>query len=62
MYKPYSAEWHRKRYLREAIQKYFDDGDSPDVILDDLKGILVEWLVETEDRSASLQQILDNLS
>ena len=24
MYKPYSPEWHRKRYLKEAIDKYLD--------------------------------------
>ena len=25
MYKPYSPEWHRYRYLKEAIDKYLDD-------------------------------------
>ena len=24
-YKPYSSEWHRKRYLKEALDTYFDD-------------------------------------
>jgi hypothetical protein len=24
-YRPYSPEWHRKRYLKEALDKYFDD-------------------------------------
>jgi hypothetical protein len=24
-YRPYSPEWHRRRYLKEALDKYFDD-------------------------------------
>ena len=24
-YKPYSPEWHRKRYLKEALDRYLDD-------------------------------------
>jgi len=31
-YKPYSPEWHRKRYLQEALYKYFDDYVPTDVI------------------------------
>ena len=27
-YKPYSSEWHRLRYLKEAIDRYFDDIDT----------------------------------
>ena len=38
MYKPYSPEWHRYRYLKEAIDKYLDDY----VIRDDILTILGE--------------------
>ena len=40
MYKPYSQEWHRYRYLKEAIDKYLDDYVAPEVILDDIDSIL----------------------
>jgi hypothetical protein len=42
-YKPYSAEWSRKRYLAEAIRKYFEDDASPEVVLGDLADIIQEW-------------------
>lgn len=40
MYKPYSPEWHRLRYLTEAIDKYLEDGVDPIVVLDDIRHIL----------------------
>jgi uncharacterized protein YqkB len=40
MYKPYSAEWHRKRYLKEAIDKYFDDYVDNEIIHGDIMDIL----------------------
>jgi len=40
MYKPYSQEWHRRRYLKEAIDKYLDDGVDPTFIIDDIRNIL----------------------
>ena len=39
-YKPYSPEWHRKRYLKEALDKYFDDYVDNKVIHGDLMDIL----------------------
>jgi len=41
-YKPYSPEWHRKRYLREALETYFNDYVDIDVIYEDLMDILHE--------------------
>lgn len=41
-YKPYTPEWHRKRYLKEAIDKYLDEQIENDVILNDLSDILSE--------------------
>jgi hypothetical protein len=39
-YKPYSREWNRKRYLREALESYFNDYVEVDVIYDDIMDIL----------------------
>lgn len=41
-YKPYSPEWHRKRYLKEALDKYFDDCVDNEVIRGDILDILSE--------------------
>ena len=40
MYKPYSLEWHRYRYLKEAIDKYLDDYVENDVIVKDIVNII----------------------
>ena len=39
-YKPYSPEWHRYRYLKEALNKYLDDYVENDVIHNDILDIL----------------------
>ena len=39
-YKPYLPEWHRKRYLKEAIDTYFDDYVDNEVIYGDIMDIL----------------------
>lgn len=41
-YKPYTMEWSRKRYLSEAIQKYFYDESEPEVVVEDILDILEE--------------------
>ena len=41
-YRPYSPEWHRRRYLKEALDKYFDDYVDTDVIRQDILSILSE--------------------
>ena len=41
-YKPYSPEWHRHRYLKEAIYKYLDDGVDNDVIMEDILNIVCD--------------------
>ena len=38
----YSPEWHRKRYLKEALDKYFDDYVDTDVIRQDILDVLSE--------------------
>ena len=39
-YKPYSPEWHRYRYLKEALDKYLDEYIDNNVIIDDIHDIL----------------------
>jgi hypothetical protein len=41
-YKPYTPEWHRKRYLKEALDKYLDDYIDNDIIMNDIVSILSE--------------------
>ena len=41
-YKPYSPEWHRKRYLKEALDKYIDDYVDNQVIMNDICDILAD--------------------
>ena len=41
-YKPYSPEWHRKRYLKEALDNYLDEYIDNEVILEDIADILSE--------------------
>jgi len=39
-YKPYTPEWHRKRYLKEALDTYFDDYVDIEIIREDIYDIL----------------------
>ena len=41
-YRPYSPEWHRRRYLKEALDKYFDDYVDIEVIRADILDVLSE--------------------
>ena len=41
-YKPYSPEWSRQRYLREALYTYIDNGVENHKILSDIIEILYE--------------------
>lgn len=41
-YKPYSPEWHRYRYLKEALNTYIEDYIDNDVILNDILDIICE--------------------
>ena len=42
IYKPYSPEWHRKRFLKESLDLYFDNYVEVDVIYSDLMDIIHE--------------------
>ena len=41
-YKPYSPEWHRYRYLKEAVYQYLDDYVDNEVIVKDILNIVCE--------------------
>jgi hypothetical protein len=41
-YKPYSPEWNRHRYLKEALYTYIEDGIDNDTILQEICTILYD--------------------
>ena len=41
-YRPYSPEWHRRRYLKEALDKYFDDYVDNSILYADIVDIISE--------------------
>lgn len=61
-YKPYSLEWSRKRYLNEAIQKYFDSGVDAEIIIDDIIDCLSESVSFHRTRSEKIQFVIDSIS
>ena len=56
MYKPYSPEWNRKRYLTEALDQYFNNYIEVDVIYADIMDILHE---RSEDAYTEFQKTTD---
>ncbi len=60
-YKPYSTEWNRKRYLAEAMQKYFDDESSVDVVVSDIVDILEDWEYRHRSLADKFQEVLSEL-
>ena len=60
-YKPYSMEWSRRRYLSEAIQKYFDTDAPLDTILEDIVSVLEENVEHHRSRAERFQEVLDGL-
>jgi hypothetical protein len=60
-YKPYSVEWSRRRYLAEAIQQYFDNEASLDVVLDDIVSVLEDNIDYHKDRAERFQEVLNGL-
>jgi intein/homing endonuclease len=55
MYNPYSPEWHRKRYLKESLDLYFDNYVEVEVIYEDLMNIINE---RSEDAYAEFQKAM----
>lgn len=60
-YKPYSPEWHRKRYLKEALDTYFDDYVDNGVIFDDMMDILSTRMSAAVDEVNKVMDLKDKL-
>ena len=60
-YKPYTAEWSRKRYLSEAIQKYFEDNVPADVIASDIVDTLEEWASSYRNTADKLEEVISKI-
>tara|TARA_Y100000004_G_scaffold160130_1_gene187369 strand:- start:79 stop:276 length:198 start_codon:yes stop_codon:yes gene_type:complete len=60
-YKPYSPEWHRKRYLKEAIDKYFDDYVDNEIIYEDIMNILGDRMSSAIDEVNKVLDLKDKL-
>jgi hypothetical protein len=56
-YKPYSPEWHRKRYLKEALDKYFDDYVENTTIYSDILDILSQRAESAYEEFAKLNEL-----
>ena len=61
-YNPYSPEWHRKRYLKEALDKYLDDYVENSIIINDIKDILHSRSDEACKEYTKLNQLKAKLS
>ena len=60
-YKPYSPEWHRKRYLKEALDTYFDDYVENEIIHSDLMDILSVRMSAAVDEVNKVMDLKDKL-
>tara|TARA_B100000073_G_scaffold82085_1_gene62585 strand:+ start:272 stop:469 length:198 start_codon:yes stop_codon:yes gene_type:complete len=60
-YKPYSSEWHRKRYLKEALDTYFDDYVDNEVIYEDIMDILGARMSAAVDEVNKVLDLKDKL-
>ena len=61
-YKPYSHEWHRYRYLKEAVDKYLDDYVDPGIILDDIRDVLHSRSERAYEEFTRINELQNNLS
>lgn len=61
-YKPYTLEWSRKRYLNEAIQKYFESEVDAEIIVDDIIDCLSETLAYHNTQSEKIQIVMDSIN
>ena len=60
-YKPYSPEWHRKRYLKEALDTYFNDYVDNEVIYEDIMNILDDRMSDAVDEVNKVLDLKDRL-
>lgn len=62
VYKPYSQEWNRKRYLREALESYFNDYVEVDVIYNDIMDILYEKSEQAYAEFSRINELEEKIS
>ena len=60
-YRPYSPEWHRKRYLKEALDKYFDDYVDVETIREDIYDILHSRANDAYEEYNRLNKLAESL-
>jgi|TARA_B100000902_G_scaffold164561_1_gene159596 hypothetical protein len=61
-YKPYSPEWHRKRYLKEAIDNYLDDYVENDIIVNDILDILKSRMRNALENANKLEDLISKIN
>ena len=61
-YNPYTIEWSRKRYLAEAIQKYFYDDSPPEIVIEDILDILEELSSTHKKNLDRINKIISSFS
>ena len=61
MYKPYSPEGHRYRYLKEALDTYFDDYVDNEVIYEDIMDILGARMSDAVEQVNKVMDLKDKL-
>ena len=61
MNKPYSPEWHRYRYLKEALDTYFDDYVDNEVIYEDIMDILGARMSDAVEQVNKVMDLKDKL-
>lgn len=61
MYKPYSPEWTRYRYLKEAIDSYLNDGIDNPTLIKDLLTIVNERQLTAQEEYKKMSDLVKNL-
>ncbi len=61
MYKPYSPEWTRYRYLKEAIDAYLNDGIDNPTLIKDLLTIVGERQLTAQEEYKKMSDLVKNL-
>jgi len=61
MYKPYSPEWTRYRYLKEAIDSYLNDGIDNPTLIKDLLTIVGERQLTAQEEYKKMSDLVKNM-
>ena len=61
MYKPYSPEWTRYRYLKEAIDSYLNDCVDNQTLIQDLLTIVGERQLTAQQEYKKMSDLVKNL-